>query len=189
MTFNPSSTPELRERFTDVWDRLQRVPERSHDPFRTPTFATVDGDGAPQNRTVVLRAADLSRRMLTIYSDGAAEKCTALRDNNQAAFCFWDAKKRIQVRMVGTTAISEGDQILDDWSRQSPQAQSLYRVHPLPGQPISSRSDPSYEGEHRFVRIDMFVDSVDVLWLLRSGHERLHAHWTVGKWTLDWVVP
>ena len=189
MTFNPSSVPEQRERFTDVWDRLQRAPKEPDNAFRTPTFATVDGDGAPQNRTVVLRAANVSRRMLTIYSDGAADKCTALRGNNQAAFCFWDATERLQVRMVGTTTISEGEQVLEDWSGQSPQAQSLYRVHPLPGQPIHSRSDLSYEGEHRFVRIDMLVERVDVLMLLRSGHERLQAQWMSGNWALDWVAP
>ena len=109
--------------------------------------------------------------------------------NSRAAFCFCDATERVQVRMVGTATISEGDQILNDWSGQSSQAQSLYRVQPQPGQPIQSRSDLSYEGEHRFVRIDMLVDGVDVLMLLRSGHERLPAQWTAGNWTLVWVAP
>ena len=90
---------------------------------------------------------------------------------------------------MGTTTLTEGEQVADDWLRQSPQAQSLYRVQPLPGQPIDSPSELSYEGAHRFVRVDMLVNQMDVLWLLNSGHERLHAQWTVDHWTLRWTVP
>ena len=189
MTFDSATTPDQRQRFIDIWALLQSAPMRRRDAFRTPTIATVAEDGTPQNRTVVLRAVDATNRRLTIYSDGAAEKCTALRQNNRAAFCFWNAKKRIQVRMTGTATLSEGDQVSDDWLRQSPQAQSLYRVKPLPGQPIDSPSELSYDGDHRFVRVDTLVSQIDVLWLLKSGHERLHAQWSVDRWTLNWTVP
>ena len=74
-----------------VASALQRAPLDKHHDWRTPVLATVDGQGRPQARTVVLRHADRATQTLVFFTDARSPKCAELRaqqadDQRTAAF-------------------------------------------------------------------------------------------------------
>ena len=179
----------LEQRFTEVWQRLEKASDNPEDPFRTTCLATVDPSGAPQSRMVILRDADATNRRVSIYSDGAALKCLAIGTEPKAAFCFWDAQSRTQVRLVGTATLVKGGAVQPEWDSQRPHERDLYRIAPKPGTVIPHANAYAYENGSRFTRIDCTVQSVDILCLGRPNHTRLHGEWSQDQWLLNWVTP
>src|SRR5205809_1833072 len=70
------------------------------------TLATVDEKGAPRARSVVCRYFDAE--VLTIVSDARSRKNSELRRDARAELVFWIADERIQIRIRGTVAVSDG---------------------------------------------------------------------------------
>ncbi|MDW8443320.1 MAG: hypothetical protein RML45_02665 [Acetobacteraceae bacterium] len=61
--------PTLAALLDDTWRGLVRAAADRRHPWRTPVLATVAADGAPNARTVVLRAVDPITRRLRLHTD------------------------------------------------------------------------------------------------------------------------
>lgn len=185
----PFQARPIETRFVQLWKRLESAPKKRRDPFRTPSVATVNAQGVPENRTVVLRAANYNLRSLSIFTDSAALKCRAISLTPHAAFCFWDPKSRVQIRMVGRATLHTGEAVHADWARQQSGAKKLYQVSPEPGHFIDHPSALTFDAPARFSRLDCEVQTVDILWLTTPHHERMGASWRNDEWSLNWLVP
>ena len=177
------------ECFDDVWERIEEASRTTRAPFRTTNLATVSPEGGPETRLVILRYASKRRRCLSVYSDGAALKCEALKRTSGVAFCFWDPELQLQVRMTGEAFIEESDAGDTNWVSLNSKAQELYRATPKPGTPIPQANAFAYGGETRFARIDCTITSIDILHLGPPNHSRIRAEWKDDNWVLEWVVP
>ncbi|MGY6410125.1 MAG: hypothetical protein ACXIUV_03735 [Alkalilacustris sp.] len=69
----------------EAWARLVRGVHDRRAAARHPTLATVAADGAPQLRTVVLRAADRAQARLHVHTDLRSAKVGDLRAEPRAA--------------------------------------------------------------------------------------------------------
>ena len=91
--------------------------------------------------------------------------------------------------MTGQSTLVTGEAVLSDWATVRPQEQSRYRIEPTPGSRIPEPKAYALDGETRFTRIDCVIDNVDILWLEKTHHTRLHGSFHEGQWRLDWWTP
>ena len=76
--------------------------------FHTPVLATQGEDG-PQARVLVMRALDTASRTLTFHTDTRSAKLHDLSADPRVALTFYDAARKVQVRINGTCAVQAGD--------------------------------------------------------------------------------
>ena len=89
-----------------LWQRLEQgVADRSA-PARHVTFATINGEGWPEARTVVLRAAIRDRAVLEVHTDIFSAKVASLSVRPCAELHVWDSETKLQTRARCTVASS-----------------------------------------------------------------------------------
>ncbi len=195
--------PDLDRSWSRAWSELVRgVNDRRHG-FHTPTVCTADEAGAPQGRIVVLRGASESNRNLVFHTDARAAKCGQLSAG--AAWVFYDAARKLQIRAGGPTALADGVTHDAYWARSSAQSRKCYLVHPAPGTPVGREWSGGFPadldgavvpdrartevGRAHFAVVQTTVEWLESLWLSRHGHQR--ARFTHGPqgWQGQWLVP
>lgn len=121
----------FREAFTMIG---RGVADRRH-AFHTPVFVTNGVDGFPAARTVVLRGFDPQRRTLIFHTDGRSTKVTELAADPRVAIVFYDARRKIQLRIAGhATTHTDDDVSRAAWERLSASSRRGYLGAP-PGTP------------------------------------------------------
>ena len=189
------STPETHDWAASLdtlharaWARLARGVADRRAAGRHPTLATVDGQGRPQARTVVLRSADPQAAVLQIYTDLHSDKVDELRRTPHAAVQFWDSSAHLQIRLLADADILSGEAVSNIWATLSASARDCYGHQPSPGEPLSDGL-----GYHRqpaataFAVLQLWVQEMDILHLGRQ-HRRARFVRADG-WTGQWIVP
>jgi hypothetical protein len=188
----PMTLDEVR---TDAFRRLAHGTTDRRSPFRTPALATVDGEGRPDIRTVVLRGFDPAARLLTMHSDVRAAKIEQVRAEPRVVLHAWDARAQVQVRVWARASLRLGVAAREDWARLHPGTRATYAAAPTPGTPLG---DPAYADAQRlpgseaflnFAVIEAVMDGLDWLHLARAGHRRARFTWLGGMETASWLVP
>ncbi len=173
-----------------VWDGLARAVGDHASPMRTPVLATVDMNGAPQARTIVLRAVDAEGWRVFWYTDIRAPKVAHLRGDARASLAFHDPVERTQWRLAGRTCIRSGDaNAASAWAGLSQAARRNYRTQlppgtamPMPGDGIPVDGAEGETGRDRFAVIELVVGTVDWLWLHPAGHRRARFTRDAATW-------
>lgn len=201
MTTEPPTQPPEPSQIWADWGR--GVADR-RSPFRTPTVATIDAQGRPQARTVVLRGADLATRTLTFHTDLRSPKVASLRSRPHLAWHFYDARRKVQLRVQAEATLwTEGPHADAGWERCSDFGKRTYAVLPGPGTPSGTPTSglpasaaggqltPAQRTEARanFAVVRTEVSFIDWLWLHHAGHRRCQLRWTATGWVAGWVVP
>lgn len=171
-----------------AWKRLGRGVADRRAPARHPTLATVDRDGMPQARTVVLRAADRDRASLSVYTDRYADKVDEVSAHPYAAVHVWDNTAHLQLRLVGEVAIHTGAAIESTWSKLSEHARKCYGFSPASGQSVSEALAYDVQPDSgSFAILELMIRRMDVLHL---GHRHRRAQFSrADDWNGQWVVP
>ena len=86
------SLPKLLDQ---AWSLLEEGQADGQSPFRLMSLATVDGEGQPKARHVVLRGVDRGAKNLEFHTDISSSKCAELQANPQAQLLFWDPDRAI----------------------------------------------------------------------------------------------
>lgn len=177
---------EIRER---VWVELeQAVHERQHG-WRTPVLATVDIDGTPNARTVVLRHVDTALQQLQFYTDCRSPKIAELMDQPGAMLVFWSKSLSWQLRVRVEIAIqTTGAQVDTVWNQisQSTAAGDYLSIH-APGDALAiGQAVPVNETDiHHLAILVAWIKEIDWLELSPSGHRR--ASFCANRW--KWRTP
>ena len=112
-----------------IWQELQRATVDRHHEWRTPVLASVDADGLPQARTVVLRRAEADTRTLTCFTDARSPKCAELQARPQAALVFWSQRLGWQLRITARAEVdTDGPAVQAAWERVRQSAARLDRM-------------------------------------------------------------
>jgi pyridoxamine 5'-phosphate oxidase len=189
---DPQSLDGVR---ADAFRRLSRGVADRRSPFRTPTLATLGGDGCPRLRTVVLRGFDPAARRITVHSDLRAAKIGEIGADPRVALHVWDDGAQAQVRLDGTAAVQSGAAAQGEWDRLHSGSRASYRVRPTPGTVLA---DPAVADTDRvegdlafkhFAVIAVSVTAMEWLHLGRDGHRRAAFAWTDAGLQADWLVP
>lgn len=183
----PLQTPdEIREQ---IWRELARASKDRHHAWRTPVLATVDSDGLPNARVVVLREVDVARQTLRFYTDSRSPKVRQLLREPHACIVFWSDRLKWQLRVrVAISVETAGSEVQARWQNVQQSASATDYLGPVaPGDCIeASQSGPSSENaSHHFALMSAQVLEIDWLELNRDGHRR--ANLGEGSW--QWLAP
>lgn len=198
---HPPHPDSLDEILTQSWAMLRRgVADRRH-AFRTPALATVDAEGLPAVRTVVLRGIDEESRAVWCHTDARSPKATHIARVPTVAWYFYDAGARVQLRLRGIAQLI--DPAADDrarvaWARTGPGSRVCYRAPETPGLPAAAPvanlpeddedADPE-AGVDRFRLVRTTVTALDWLRLRHDGHRRARFEWGDAGRSASWVHP
>ena len=177
---------EIRQR---IGTELQRATQDRHSQWRTPILATVDKEGSPDARTVVLRHADAKLSRLHIYTDRRSPKVAELADQPNAMLVFWSKRLNWQLRVrVNMSVQTAGLQVDAVWARVSQSAAAGDYLSPsTPGDRLPSAPQLPRDSTHphHLAILVAQVQEIDWLELARSGHRRA----LLGAETWEWRVP
>ena len=158
------------------------------------TLATVGDDGAPAARTVVLRRVDASGREIRLHSDVRSPKVATIRRRPAVALHWYEPDLRIQVRIAATATVHHGDPVAaESWAATQAMSRASYTTPHAPGTLLDSfpeapakPADGDDAGLDHFAVISCRFDTVELLSLHASGHQRVHIH--VDRTPVTWDV-
>lgn len=172
----------------EVWQRLGRGVADPRAPARHPTLGTIDAEGRPQMRTVVLRAAEAGAARLRIYTDSASAKVAELRATPFASLHIWEPRARLQMRLSARVDMLRGDTVRAMWDSMPEHSRLSYGCTPPPGTPIDTAlaytkaPDPA-----AFVVLELQLDEIEALHL-GPVHRRARFLRAQG-WQGQWLSP
>ncbi len=193
----PSYYNELDGSLAQAWALLSRGVADRKAPFHTPSIATVDAQGAPHVRTVVLRACEVPSRALRFHTDMRGEKVAHIAANPRVAMHFYDVGAKLQLRVSGTAEVLGSGPIAEDaWTRSQPQSRECYAAVKAPGavietpEPVAiANSLTSSEAQANFCAVIVTVDRIEWLYLAAEGHRRAVWTWIDTAWHGAWLQP
>jgi len=209
MTFpnqNPDYYDDLDLSFEKAWDVIENGPKDRHSPAHAPVVGTVDEDGAPQLRVMILRDVCRDTRTLRFNTDVRSRKITQMRVNSATSILIYDVAAKVQLRLSGIAQVSKDGDVADTaWSQSTPFARRCYMAEVSPGSEVLAPSSglpdwiqgrqPSeaqlVDARPHFATLLFQAKQLEWLYLANAGHRR--ARWTwddvQGLWNGRWLIP
>lgn len=198
--------PQLRELYDSAWRELEAAVDDAEDGFHWPVVSTIDLDGTPSTRTVVLRAADAASSTLRFHTDRRAPKVAQLRKLDCVGVHFFCRERMRQLRVRATAYLHETGAVADaDWARLPVTSRKCYLAPLAPtcatdqwtanlpadlvaGQlPDLARTEL---GRANFCVVRLSVHAIDVLQIRRAGHSRASFTCDEGRLAAaSWLTP
>lgn len=177
--------PDLLDR---AWSCLERGPVDRDAAARHPTLATIDRQGWPEARTVVLRSVSRADDLVEVHTDLHSPKVASLRATPRAALHVWDAAARLQIRLQARVEILTGPEVAETWAQVPDHPRQSYGIVPPPGTPIgSSRGYRAVPDPATFAVLRCHPVHIDLLHL-GDVHRRARFLQADG-WTGQWLAP
>ncbi len=157
---------------------LSEAAGRSSHAFHLMVLSTIGHDG-PRSRMLVLRGFVEDRFDLIAYTDRRSEKVKELTANPDCALHFWDAQRKVQIRIqANAELLVDGAEVQRLWDGISDRGRGDYAAANAPGTPLISESVGSWhsnsdEGRKHFCVLSFRARRMDLLQLRREGHMRL----------------
>ena len=180
-----------------AWALLTRGVADRRAPFHTPTIATVDAQGSPHVRTIVLRACDPASRLLRFHTDVRGEKVVHIAGNPRVAMHFYDVGAKLQLRVSGCAEVLSSGPVTDEaWLRSQPQSRECYAAVKAPGAVIATPEPVSVanalkpaEAQKNFCAVLVSAARIEWLYLAAEGHRRAVWSWEDESWHGAWLQP
>ena len=105
-------------------------------------LATVDADGSPSVRTLVLR--EVAERSVRLFINASSPKWQALSANSACQILLWYPSIQIQYRLSGDAAMASRADIENNWHRRPLRAKLLdyfYATQAAQSEPYHSDED------------------------------------------------
>jgi general stress protein 26 len=197
--------PDLATLLRGGWAELSAaVVDRRHG-FHIPALATVGLDATPQARAVVLRHADATTAELRCHTDRRSPKVAEIAANPSVAWLFYDASRKLQLRVEATARVEFEGALADAaWENSALSSRRCYLAPDAPGDvsdeftanlPEHLRGrvptkDESEAGRVNFAVVATTVHSIDLLFLESDGHQRARfTRGADGAWLSAWLAP
>ncbi|MBB3998304.1 pyridoxamine 5'-phosphate oxidase family protein [Aureimonas pseudogalii] len=184
-----------------IWQDLHEAAARRRGDLPNATIASVNEDGAPSLRVVVLRAVDRAAAELSFHTDVRSEKVLQLLARPASEVLFWRPADGLQLRffgqadlfLPGTLKATAAYEAIPEKGRRK------YRTAPAPGTPLPApdaldfaeaapgAADP---GLARFTLITFRVSRIDALRLDGSDQTRAFFHLDGDRLrSATWIAP
>lgn len=188
-----------------LWRLLERGARDRRADAHTPVLASVDAQGRPQARTVVLRGVDRAAGLVWVHTDARGAKVGELTARPDAQLVVYDRTWKTQARLSGIVSVHRRDAVAEAaWAASTLFARRCYLAPDPPGSPadgpisglpadVEGRA-PSVEEAapafDNFAVLRLTVARVDWLHLAHTGHRRARFERTgEGGWLAAWAVP
>lgn len=200
----PDFYDDLDASFDHGWSLIERGAIDRDSAAHTPAVATIDADGAPANRIMVLRAVSRDARSLRFHTDARADKVAGVEIDDHTSVLIYDADAKIQMRLGGTARIEVDGPVADRaWAAADNYARRCYLAEPGPGTPMAAPTSglaKAFEGEKpgddalvsarpHFAVMLVEIETIDFLYLAHQGHRRARFAWQSERWAGQWLVP
>jgi hypothetical protein len=195
-------SPEQTETFNGAWHELILAVRNRKHPFRIGVVANSSILG-PEARTVVLRFAHRSKRVLRFHTDIRSQKFESIQNGTRLAWVFQSPQLKLQIRASGPCTIETDTLEVDQaWTETQLLSRRCYLAttapgsfveHPTGGFPeyLTDREPTEEEselGRDNFCLVNTYVDTFDVYSLAFTGHTRCTYQFDE-TWQASWVVP
>lgn len=144
------------------------------DAWRIASLATVDIQGIPQVRSVVLRDVNLTQDSIIIFTDRRSGKVADIRQQPQCSVLLWCPDRQQQWRMHCIGRVLEDN---TPYWQAIANSRSIkdYATSVAPGTTLENGlTFDIVSAEQHFCVIELEVRSIDRLWLSKEGHRRQH---------------
>lgn len=190
----PAFYDDLDATRMEAWKLLTRGVADRRSAFHTPSVATVGLDGAARMRTVVLRAAEPSARLLRFHTDARSGKVAEIARDPRVGVHVYDARSKIQVRLEGLATVhpSTSAPAQAGWTNTRPQSRAGYAQAPAPAAVIDTPDQGDArqgEGVENFNVVEVEIRSIEWLYLFHAGHRRALFIWDGEGWIGKWLAP
>jgi pyridoxamine 5'-phosphate oxidase len=196
----------LEQRFLEAWALILDGATNRRSPCHTPVVATIDKSGLPQQRVMVLRAADQGKRLLRFHTDARAHKVNELTASNALSILLYDTQAKVQLRLSGTGSIrTEGEDIDTIWQDADRFARRCYMTEAVPGsvasiptsglpawvQGIKPEEADLVPARANFAILLAEIKRIEWLYLATTGHRRARWDWDdeMQIWGGCWLIP
>ena len=187
-----------------AWQMLGRGVQDRRSAFHTPVLSTHSADG-PQARVLVLRAFELATRSLTFHTDTRSAKLLDLAADPRVALTFYDAARKVQLRINGTCTVHAGNALSHQrWSASRPSSLRCFagappgRISAVPtsGLPVQLEGrEPELaelaDAEQHFAVLTVAVQQLEWLHLHSRGQRRAAFAWRSvdANCDMQWLNP
>ena len=194
---NACEEPEFYNDITKVlpaaWDFMEEGVRDRHSLAHTPVVSTLDVDGKPNSRCMVLRAVDRQKTTLVFHTDRRSIKANELKSSSQGAVLFYDPKRKIQLRLrCGLLLDTDSVETNERWGKMKEMSKVCYQSNLAPGDPISDPEQVQFLGEgfENFAILTATVKRLEWLYLSFRGNRRAIFDWSrTGGEDGKWLVP
>ena len=190
----------LKNIHSQVWEDFKDGLKNTKSSFHFPVISTIDKDGFPSSRTVVLRKIDKKNKIISFNTDIRSNKWNEIINNNKVSVSIYDTSKKTQIRILGKAIVNYKNKIWESaWNSTPRMSRECYSTPYSPSTVISKPEDidlnlkkiktEDYEKyKINFGRIDIHIYSLDWLYLVHSGHRR--AKFIYDKEvSMVWIAP
>ena len=171
-----------------AWSQIARGKVDKKSPARHPTFVTLNSDGFPKARTLVMRRSDRKNNEIEFHTDTTSSKMFELDGDPRAGIHIWLPKVQLQIQMSVEVEVKVGDITIPIWREVPINSRGAYGTIPSPGTVI--RSPLAFEqvpDQKRFAILICHIQSVELLLL---GNKRIRALYKrTTNWRGEWLSP
>jgi pyridoxamine 5'-phosphate oxidase len=189
----PAFYNDLAASLEMAWQLWGRGTVDRHSGFHIPVVTSVDADGNPQARTMILRAVDREARTMRFHTDVRSAKINHWKAKPHVCILGYDASKKIQLRMDGRVVLHMTDAVADDaWKNSRPESLAAYGVKISPGSVVdkpSSAPQSNDEGRENFAVAIAHIESLEWIYLNAEGNRRAIFSWADGVLGSNWLQP
>lgn len=167
-----------------IWRELELANTGRQHPWRTPVLASIDTNGLPQARTVVLRKVCGDTKTLQFFTDSRSPKVAQLRASDQIQLVFWSAALNWQLRVSAQARIeTSGAEVDTAWQgiKLSPARQD-YLSPFAPGDALPMAATMALTESPNLAIITAEVTHMDWLSLSPEGHQRAEISAKAVRW-------
>lgn len=171
-------------------------------PAHQPSVATIDAEGRPSQRVMVLRGVDWDTRTLRFHTDARGAKVAEVAAHPAVSVLSYDAQAKVQLRLRGQARVATGPEIDALWQATHNYGRRCYLVDPPPGSVVPQGSnglpdwaqgiEPSdaqlVPARANFAVFFVQFDEIEWLYLAHQGHRRAIWRWR-GAWEGSWRIP
>lgn len=154
-------------------------------------LSTIDMNGRPRSRTIVLREVRENDDFI-IFTDDRTTKVVELKQNPEVHLIGYDHQQLTQLRIHARAEIisdpSERNQLFEQVTDKRIKD---YTVDPAPGTRIDDPSELTYldDEEHHFCPLRLVPYELEYLELKRPNHLRALFKKQDGRWKGEWIAP
>ncbi len=201
--YKPEYYNDLEKIYIKIWQLLNSGLNNRDAQFHIPVFIC-NSKNKPDGRIVVLRGVNEKENKLWFHSDIRSNKVKNLKSNHDATLLFYDKTEKIQLRVFGKAKINyQNDITKSSWKKTSHMSRQCYLGEHAPGSNadqgtsgltkivdnLKYTKEESEKGYINFCVIELFVKSIEWLYLAAKGHRRALFSLKNNSLEKKWLIP
>ena len=191
----------LDEILEQVWKAIVVGIKDGSSSFHISTISTINIQGYPSSRSVVIRNLNQSKRIISFNTDIRSNKWKELETNSQLELHFYDNKLKIQIRISGSAKLHYNDLEWEKaWNKSEEMSKICYSSLFPPSSKITDpmetdnlikniKREQIEKGKKNFGRINVKINKIDWLYLHHTGHRRALFKFHKNYIDMNWIAP